>query len=104
MFSKGISPERTGNSGEKLFRFLENCEKTGMGVFHSVKKQFYKENPAQMKRELAWLWGRVKANRGKIAVIGLLGLCGTVMSLVSSVASKYLIDAVTGFGTDVIGR
>lgn len=104
MFSKGISPERTGNSGGKLFRFLENCEKADMGVFHSVKKQFYKENPAQMKRELAWLWGRVKAYRGKIAVIGLLGLCGTVMSLVSSVASKYLIDAVTGFGTDVIGR
>ncbi|MBO5128856.1 MAG: ABC transporter ATP-binding protein [Oscillospiraceae bacterium] len=69
-----------------------------------MKQQFHSDNPGQLKRELAWLWHRVKQFDRLIFLVGLLGLCGTLMSLASSVASKYLIDAVTGFGADIIGK
>jgi len=75
-----------------------------MAVFQKIKKQLHRDDPQQLKREVLWLMERVKRYRGRILVIGLLGLIGTVMSLASSVASKYLIDAVTGFGTDLLGR
>lgn len=75
-----------------------------MGFFRWVKRQFYKEDPEQMKWELSWLWQRVKQYRMMILAVGALGFFGTIMGLISSVASKYLIDAVTGYGTDSIGR
>ena len=75
-----------------------------MAFFQRLKKKLHTDDPQQMKRELLWLGGRVKQYHGKIAVIGLLGLVGTVMSLASSVASKYLIDAVTGYGANLLGR
>ena len=62
------------------------------------------DDPQQIKHECQWLWSRVKKYRSTIAVVGIFALLGTVMSLASSVVSKYLIDAVTGFGTNVIGR
>ena len=85
-------------------RFLRSCESSAMAFFRSVKQQFHSDNPGQLKRELAWLWHRVKQFDRLIFLVGLLGLCGTLMSLASSVASKYLIDAVTGFGADIIGK
>ncbi len=75
-----------------------------MGFFGKIKKQFHNVSPGELRKELLWLWDRVKQYRGMIILVGLLGLLGTVMSLASSVASKYLIDAVTGFGRDIIGR
>ena len=61
-------------------------------------------DPRQLKRELKWLLACAQRHRGSILVISLLGLAGTVMSLASSVASKYLIDAVTGFGSELLVR
>ena len=75
-----------------------------MRFLDKLKKYFYREDPGQLKRELLWLWAHVRQHRGRILVIGLLGLTGTVMGLVSGVASKYLIDAVTGYGTRLLGR
>ena len=75
-----------------------------MAFFQRWKKQFHNADPRQLKRELRWLLARVGQYKGRIAVIGLLGLIGTVMGLTSSVASKYLIDAVTGFGSDLLVR
>lgn len=75
-----------------------------MGFFHSVKQKLHKENPQQIKQELIWLWGHVKRYGILTLAVGTLGLVGTGMGLASSVASKYLIDAVTGYGTDIIGR
>ena len=75
-----------------------------MGFFRKVKEQFYKEDPQQLQRELKWLLIQVKTYRRMILLVGLLGLAGTVMGLASSVASKYLIDAVTGYGSDMLGR
>ena len=66
-------------------------------------EHFYREDPQQLKREGFWLLGHMKRYGGKIALIGILGLTATVMSLLTSVAAKYLIDAVTGFGTGLLG-
>ena len=75
-----------------------------MAFFQKLKDKLHREDPQQLKRELAWLMARVKQHRRRILAIGLLGLIGTLMSLASSVASKYLIDAVTGFGSGLLAR
>ena len=75
-----------------------------MDFFKRLKKHFHRDDPRQLKRELLWLLARIKHYRKQILTIGLLGLIGTAMGLASSVASKYLIDAVTGFGSDLLAR
>ena len=75
-----------------------------MAFFHNLRKQFHKEDPQQLKRELLWLLARAAQHKGRILAVGLLGLTGTLMGLASSVASKYLIDAVTGYGSGMLGR
>ena len=59
-----------------------------------------KKRKAQLNRkvwqELKWLLGRIRYHWGKVAVIALLGLLGTALGLCSSVASKYLVDSLTG--------
>ena len=75
-----------------------------MAVFQKLKKQLHRDDPGQLKREVLWLLARVRRYRGRILLTGVLGLVGTAMGLASSVASKYLIDAVTGFGADRLGR
>ena len=74
-----------------------------MGFFSRFQKQLNMEDPKQLRKECGWLWSRAKKHRGAVLAVGALALLGTVMSLASSLASKYLIDAVTGFGTDRIG-
>lgn len=75
-----------------------------MAFFRGVKKQLQGDDPQQLKRELQWLQTQVGRYKGKILAVGLLSLTGTIMGLVSSVASKYLIDAVTGYGADMLWR
>ncbi len=74
-----------------------------MEFFSGLKKQLNMEDPQQLKLECKWLWSRMKKYRRSIFAVGALALLGTVMSLASSVATKYLIDAVTGHGADKIG-
>lgn len=73
-----------------------------MGFFRSVGRKLHNEDLRQLKREYSWLRERMARYRWKIMTVILLGLFGTGMSLMSSVASKYLIDAVTGYGTNMI--
>lgn len=75
-----------------------------MVFFRSVKQQLHTESPQQIRQELVWLWGHIKRYGMLTLAVGALGLAGTLMGLASSVASKYLIDAVTGYGTDIIGQ
>lgn len=53
--------------------------------------------------ELRWLWQYVRRYRSAVAVHILLGILGILMGLGGSVASKYLIDAVTGYESGDIG-
>ena len=73
-----------------------------MGFFKKIQKKLNMENPEQVKHECKWLWSRIRKYHRSVLAVGALALLGTVMSLVSSVASKYLIDAVTGYGADMI--
>lgn len=75
-----------------------------MAVFQKLQKKLHKEDPQQLKQELLWLGTRVRQYQGRILLIGFLGMVGTLMGLASSVASKYLIDAVTGFGAGLLKR
>ena len=75
-----------------------------MAFFRRVKKRLQGDDPQQLKRELQWLPTQVGRYKGKILAVGLLSLTGTIMGLISSVASKYLIDAVTGYGADMLWR
>lgn len=75
-----------------------------MTVFQKIRKQLHRDDPGQLKREVLWLVRRVKRHWVRILIVGILGLIGAVMGLVSSVASKYLIDAVTGFGSAQLRR
>ena len=68
-----------------------------MTIFDQIRKKFNNHDPEQMKQEILWLFENVKRYKSKILLVGILGVIGTVMGLVSSVASKYLIDAVIGF-------
>lgn len=74
-----------------------------MGVMDSIRRKLNKENLLQLKQELLWLLGAMSRYRGAIAIVSLLSLAGSLMGLASSVASKYLVDAVTGYGTQIIG-
>ena len=74
-----------------------------MVFFSRFQKQLNMEDPQQLKRECGWLWSRVKKYRQAVVLVGVFSLLGTLMSLASSLASKYLIDAVTGDGSKKIG-
>lgn len=67
-----------------------------MGVLGKVSEKLHSEEARQRKGEIRWLWNRAGQFRNQIIAVCLLALVGTVMGLGSSVASKYLIDAVTG--------
>ena len=71
-----------------------------MAFFDHVKRKFNNQDPQQLKQELLWLLDRMRQYKGKILTVGLLGVLGTAMGLASSVASKFLIDAVTGSSSD----
>ena len=75
-----------------------------MAFIRAIKKYVHRDEPGQLKRELLWLLTHVRQYRKQIFIIGILGLVGTVMGLGSSVASKYLIDAVTGYGSEFLVR
>ena len=67
-----------------------------MTLLRKLKGKLHREDPGQLKREVLWLLGRMNRYRRQILMVGLLGLGAAVLGLGSSVASKYLIDAVTG--------
>ena len=67
-----------------------------MTLLRKLKEKLHREDPQQLKAEVLWLLGQMSRCRGRILTVSLLGLLSTVLSLGSSVASKYLIDAVTG--------
>ncbi len=73
-----------------------------MGIFGKAREKLHSEEALQRKRELLWLWNRAGQFRAQIITVCLLALVGTVMGLGSSVASKYLIDAVTGQSGNLI--
>lgn len=57
----------------------------------------------EMYIEAKWMYTYVHKYKWGVVFYIFLGILGTVMGLASSVASKYLIDAVTGYDSSGIG-
>ena len=73
-----------------------------MEFFRKIKRKIEEGALQEFAEELRWLWVYVKRYRHTILIHILLGVLAIVMGLGTSVASKYLIDAVTGYKTDSI--
>ena len=57
----------------------------------------------ELYREGVWVWHYICRYKGAVAVHILLGILGILMMLGSSVASKFLIDAVISYDSGIIG-
>ena len=57
-------------------------------------KQIAQQNK-QYEKELKWVLAKSRKHGGKIALIALIMLLGSALSLAGSVASKYLVDSLT---------
>ena len=73
-----------------------------MGLYHEIKQKI-DSSKADFLSEIRWLWQYVYRYKGTILIHILLGVLGILMGLCSSVASKILIDAVTGYKAGKIG-
>ncbi len=74
-----------------------------MEFFQRVKRKIDDGFLQEFAVELRWLWQYIRRYRATVAIHILLGVLGILMSLGSSVASKHLIDAVTGYQSGAIG-
>lgn len=74
-----------------------------MELFRRLKQKIADGWLKELAAELRWARRYVRRYRLTVAVHILLGIAGILLSLASSVASKFLIDAVTGFHTGAIG-
>jgi ABC-type bacteriocin/lantibiotic exporter with double-glycine peptidase domain len=66
-----------------------------MKICNKILSRFHKDDPAQFRKELHWLYKRMMRHKTMVLMVSFMGLIGTLMGLASSVATKYLIDAVT---------
>lgn len=73
-----------------------------MTLFQKIKEKAYSGRLKEMGREALWVWQYIKRYRGVVLIHVLLGVLGICMSLGTSVASKFLIDAVIGVDSGVI--
>lgn len=74
---------------------LDTLRKIRMKIKSGALREFY--------HEAKWVWRYIRRYRLAVGIYILLGLLSTLMGLGTSVASKYLIDAVTGYKTGAIG-
>ena len=74
-----------------------------MALFQKIKQRIRDGALREFVQEVKWLWQYIRRYRAAVLIHILLGVLGILMSLASSVASKFLIDAVTGYHTGTIG-
>ena len=75
-----------------------------MDFFRKVKRKINEGFFTDLYRELCWLWQYIRWYRSTILIHILLDVTAIGMGLGTSVASKFLIDAVTGRQTGQIGQ
>ena len=74
-----------------------------MALFQKIKQRIRDGALREFVQEVKWLWQYIRRYRAAVLIHILLGVLGILMSLASSVASKFLIDAVTGYHIGTIG-
>ena len=72
-------------------------------TLRKIRKKIKSGALREFYHESLWVWGYIRRYRLAVGIYILLGLLSTLMGLGTSVASKYLIDAVTGYKTGAIG-
>lgn len=73
-----------------------------MNLLQKLRKKIKEGMLEELLREARWLLCYIRRYRLTVLIHILLGVSSIVMSLCSSVASKYLIDAVTGYKSERI--
>lgn len=73
-----------------------------MTLFQRILNKLHSDRLKDMVREAKWVWQYILRYKGVVAAHLLLNTLGICMGLGSSVASKYLIDAVIGVESSVI--
>lgn len=53
----------------------------------------------EMKKQFAWVYDQAKKHRTAIIIYTIIGMSGTVVSLISSLVSRDLVDIITGHRT-----
>lgn len=74
-----------------------------LDTLRKIRKKIKSGALREFYHEAVWVWGYIRRYRWAVGIYILLGLFSTLMGLGTSVASKYLIDAVTGYKTGTIG-
>ncbi len=74
-----------------------------LDTLRKIRKKIKSGALREFYHEAKWVWGYIRRYRLAVGIYILLGLLSTLMGLGTSVASKYLIDAVTGYKTGAIG-
>lgn len=69
-----------------------------MGLEKSSEAKSKKQLLRSLIKEFKWMYGYAKKYKRFVFIHIVIGIIGTVMSLLGTLASKYLIDAVTGQG------
>ena len=70
------------------------------GSLHVLRLKIKDGTFSEVLDDWKWIFSYSKRYKGAIAFYTILGLFSTVMALVSSVASKHVIDMITGYQTD----
>ncbi len=71
-----------------------------MRFLEKLTHKLHKEDPAQLRRELVWLLAHMKRYWGSIALVSVLSLVSTAMSLGTALVTRDLIDSVVGFSRE----
>lgn len=73
-------------------------------MYQWIKQKIEHGRFQEWHREGVWVAQYIVRYKKAVATYVLLGIAGIVMSLASSVASKFLIDAVVGYNSSTIGK
>lgn len=78
-------------------------EKAGAQALQIILTKWREGTLPEILEDWKWILSYSKRYKGTIAFYIVLGLFGTSLGLVNSVAGKYMIDIITGYKTDMLG-
>ena len=82
------------------------ADKKDIKMFNSLSELHTKVKDGTFEEILddwKWIFGYSKRYKGVIAFYTILGIVSSTLGLVSSIASKYMIDIITGYKTEQLG-
>ena len=74
-----------------------------MKMYRWFKEKIENGRFRELWKECLWVWKYICRYKGSVLVHVMLGILGILMTLGSSIASKFLIDAVISYDSGIIG-